>query len=166
MKHTTLLTPHFTLGEFTRSAYAINHQLDNTPPAEAVANLRALCEHVLEPLRRRFGAIRITSGYRSPAVNSGVGGKPHSQHLRGEAADLFVPSREIGLKMYEFIANTLPYDQLLFEHNRKTGTRWLHVSYRSGDHANRRQCNPHYLAAASRLPGLATWRNIGRTIGL
>jgi len=34
------------------------------------------------------GPVRIDSGYRDPAHNKAVGGKPNSQHLYGNAADL------------------------------------------------------------------------------
>ena len=91
--------------------------------------MKALCDNVLEPLRRRFGRILITSGYRSPKVNALVGGVPTSQHVRGEAADLFIPSNEVGERMFAYIQANLPFDQLIFERNRKSGTRWLHVSY-------------------------------------
>ncbi len=35
---------------------------------------------------------RITSGFRTPEHNAAVGGKDNSAHLRGWAADLFVPT--------------------------------------------------------------------------
>ena len=80
---TTQLTQHFSLREFIISATAIRHGIDNTPSEETVARLKALCDNVLEPLRRRFGRIRITSGYRSPSVNAKVGGVATSQHTLG-----------------------------------------------------------------------------------
>ena len=124
------LSPHFTLAEFVASGIALRHGIDNTPQPEHIENLRALCLNVLEPLRRRFGVLRITSGYRSPQVNAIAGGAPDSQHLRGEAADIHTGSKEASEKIYEFARKYLTYDQLLLEHIRKTGTRWLHVSYR------------------------------------
>ncbi len=125
------LTEHFQLREFTRSATAMDMGIDNTPPREAVAMLKALCENVLEPLRRRFGVIRITSGYRCERLNRAVGGVPHSQHLYGEAADIQLGSREEGLRMINYLQQqNICFDQALLEHNRQTGSRWLHVSYR------------------------------------
>ncbi len=125
------LTEHFRLREFTRSATALDMGIDNTPPREAVALLKALCENVLEPLRRRFGVIRITSGYRCEILNRIVGGVPHSQHLYGEAADIQLGSREEGLRMIKFLQEQgIPFDQALLEHNRQSGSRWLHLSYR------------------------------------
>lgn len=130
-----MLSPHFSLRELIASGTAIRRNIDNTPQPEHVRRLTALCTNVLEPLRRRFGVIRITSGYRSPALNKAVGGAPSSQHMLGEAADINVSGRETGSKMYDFIRSNLDFDQLLFEHKVKTATYWLHVSYR--DEGNR-----------------------------
>ena len=135
---TIQLSRHFSLREFVISATAIRFGIDNTPPDEAVARLRVLCEKVLEPLRLRFGVLRITSGYRSPIVNEKVGGVATSQHTLGEAADINVPNAEVGMKMYDYIRCNLDFDQLIYEQRRKTATRWLHVSYRT-DGNNRRQ---------------------------
>ena len=141
------LTEHFTLREFVVSRTAMVKNIDNTPTDEVVERLTALCEHVLEPLRRRFGVIRVTSGYRSEELNRLVGGVKHSQHCRGEAADLHVGSRETGRKMFLWIVDHLDFDQLLFERSRDGKSRWLHVSYRP-DGPNRRQYNADYVARA------------------
>ncbi len=124
------LSKHFKLKEFVRSGTAIMHGIDNTPPLYAVENLRALCENVLEPLRCRFGVLRITSGYRCQALNKAVGGVKNSQHLMGEAADIYIPNQEIGMKMLDFIEKNLPYHQVLFERRKSDNVRWMHVSYR------------------------------------
>ncbi|MGM9704377.1 MAG: D-Ala-D-Ala carboxypeptidase family metallohydrolase [Prevotella sp.] len=133
-----MLSPHFSLRELIASGTAIRRRIDNTPQPEHIERLTALCTNVLEPLRRRFGVIRVTSGYRSPELNRAVGGAPSSQHMLGEAADINVSGRETGTKMYEYIRRNLPYDQLLFEHRSKSGVYWLHVSYRGTD--NRHSC--------------------------
>ena len=83
------LTEHFTLEEFQRSAKAAELGIENRVPEGLVANLRHLCEEVLEPLREHFGeAVYVTSGYRCPQLNKAVGGVANSQHMRGEAADI------------------------------------------------------------------------------
>ena len=123
------LTQHFTLAEMIRSGAAVRLNIANEPSAEVVENLRLLCENILEPLRRRFGVIRITSGYRCQALNQAVGGVGHSQHLCGEAADIHVSNREVGFKMYHFIEKKLPYHQLFFEHRKSDSARWIHVSF-------------------------------------
>lgn len=136
------LTEHFTLAEFVRSETADRKHIDNTPTPDVIENLRALCRDVLEPARLAFGApIYITSGYRCPALNKAVGGKPTSQHLRGEAADLQVRGIDNLRKLYRLIKDHGVFDQLLYESN-KAGVRWIHVSYKQG--GNRRQAIDNY----------------------
>lgn len=86
------LSPHFELQEFVASRTAKEHRIDNTPPAEAVENLRALCVHTLEPLREALGhPIIITSGYRAKTLNNLLANHSNkSQHMQGCAADFYV----------------------------------------------------------------------------
>ena len=128
------LSKHFTLAELTRSATAQRLGLQNVPDAEAVSNLRALVTNVLEPLRQLYAKpIRVSSGYRSAAVNAAVGGAACSQHLRGQAADITTGSpaenrRLLGLLLAN--ADRLPFDQLIAERCDRQGCpRWLHVSF-------------------------------------
>ena len=148
MKNTNLkdaaLTAHFSLGEMCASGTARQLGIENIPDEQTIIRLRHLCEHVLEPLRRRFGAIRITSGYRCGQLNKAVGGAARSQHLWGEAADIHVSNREVGMKMFRFIQENLLFDQLLFEHVMDDGACWLHVSYRAVEARNRRMANAAY----------------------
>jgi len=125
------LSEHFALEEFTRSATSVRLGIDNTPTAAIVERLRKLCQHVLEPLRLRFGVLKVTSGYRCRALNAAVGGAANSQHIRGEAADIFVSSEEVAKKMVDYAQRNLDFDQAILEHRRRTGSRWLHLSYTS-----------------------------------
>ena len=86
------LSPHFALSEFTKSATATKHGIKNTPPQEAVDNLKALCQGCLEPLREALGLpVVITSGYRTKALNSMLAhSSERSQHMLGQAADFVV----------------------------------------------------------------------------
>ncbi|MBQ8656823.1 MAG: DUF882 domain-containing protein [Prevotella sp.] len=132
------LSPHFKLSEFTRSGTAIRLSIKNEPSEADVERLRLLCTNVLEPLRGRFGVIRITSGFRCPQLNAAVGGVARSQHLTGEAADIHVPSLEAARQMADFIRRETVFDQLLLERRLSNGCVWLHVSY-TAQRANRRQ---------------------------
>ncbi len=137
MKTTDIrLTEHFSLSEFTRSATADRHGIDNTPDTWQVTNIRNLCREILEPLRRQFGPIHISSGFRTERLNELVGGVGNSQHMRGEAADIRIPDIDTGRCYYQFIRSRCNYDQLIFEHNR-WGATWLHVSCKNEIALNR-----------------------------
>lgn len=87
---TLLLAPNFRLAEFL-------HNDDPIPPYWAVINLAKLAQR-LQVLRDFFGLpITITSGFRSQEHNAAVGGKPESQHLLGNAADIIV----VGMEAHE-----------------------------------------------------------------
>lgn len=118
---------YFTIDELCRSETAAGLGLANRPTAQATANLTALVDHVLDPLREAWGGpIRVNSGYRCKALNSAVGGKVTSQHLLGEAADITVGSRAQNRKLFQLIKDLkLPFDQLIDE----SGMSWIHVSY-------------------------------------
>lgn len=122
------LSEHFRLEEFVRSGTAISCGIDNLPSEREVENLRRLCREVLEPLRRRFGVIRITSGYRCQRLNRMVGGVSNSRHLQGRAADIHVSSMEVARKMVSFLKANTPCGELLLEHRPRTGARWIHVA--------------------------------------
>lgn len=124
------LSDHFKLREFTLSGAAIRYNLDNTPTTVEVERLRALCVNVLEPLRHRFGVIRVVNGYHSEEFCRLTGSDNTSQHRLGEEADIHVSSMEVAQKMYDFIKANLVYDQLRLETKPKTCTIILHVSYK------------------------------------
>ena len=76
------LSPHFTLEEFTHSQTAARMGLDNTPHATTVAALSATAAG-MEMVRAALGSrpIVISSGYRSPTLNTVARGSRRSQHL-------------------------------------------------------------------------------------
>lgn len=119
------LSPNFTLEEMTRSQTALRLGVDNNPYPEDVANLQTLCLSLLEPARTILGVpLHVDSGYRSPDVNTAVGGAIDSAHIEGRAADV-IP---IGMSLIDAfntlrINTTLSFDQLIIE----CGA-WLHIS--------------------------------------
>ena len=57
---------------------------------DVLDNVKKLASY-LQVLREHLGkSIKINSGYRSPAQNKKIGGKPKSIHLLGLAADIVV----------------------------------------------------------------------------
>lgn len=123
------LSEHFTLYEMTRSGTAIENNIPNIPNLQQEQALRHLAIDILEPLRRQFGPIVVSSGFRCRQLNRLVGGVPGSQHTRGEAADIVVNDVERGLRMFAFIKARLDFDQLIWEPLGAAVPRWLHVSY-------------------------------------
>jgi hypothetical protein len=123
------LAEHFTLREMIASGKAMKLKIDNTPDEASVARLRTLCQHVLEPIRRRFGRTIVSSGYRCKELNDAVGGVDNSQHLSGQAADIHCSSLQAARQRYDFIRQHLDFDQLLLERRLSNGCCWLHVSY-------------------------------------
>ena len=137
-----LITPHFRISEFVRSETATRLGIDNSiNDPEVIANIKNLCEHVLEPLRAFAGCpIIINSGYRCPRLNAAVGGSRRSQHMKGEACDIRIADSATGDRWYSWMKENLPYDQLIKERTHKSsGTVWIHVSLRRDEAKNRRQ---------------------------
>ena len=117
---------YFTIAELSASNTAKARGLDNTPDQEAVANLQNLVDYLLDPLREMYGKpITVTSGYRSPKVNSAVGGSSTSEHRYGMAADISLPSKAENKKLFELIRDNFVFGQLIDEKD----FAWVHVSF-------------------------------------
>ena len=128
---------YFTLSELTRSATAKRLGIDNTADAGTRANLTALIEKVLDPLRERWGMpIIVTSGYRCVALNKAVGGAASSQHTKGEAADIRTvsDSRADNMKLLRCLLRSgIVFDQVIAEYVDAAGRPdWIHVSFKRG----------------------------------
>ena len=124
------LSAHFSLNELTKSDTATRHDIDNTPTMQVIENLQDLVDNVLQPLREKFGPIVVTSGYRSPAVNTKIGGSTTSDHCHGYAADfevLGMDNRELAL----YIRNNIKFKQLILEFYRDgvPDSGWVHCSF-------------------------------------
>ena len=138
----TNITMHFTIEELYASDTAKRLGIQNKPSVREMVNLVYLAAYVLEPLRKAMGKpIKISSGYRCERLNKAVGGVYNSQHLKGQAADLCIDGDiQKGRKWFEYIRKHLPFDQLIWEKNPKTGSCWVHVSFVYPDFGkNRRQ---------------------------
>jgi zinc D-Ala-D-Ala carboxypeptidase len=140
------LSKNFTLEELTRSNTALRMGIDNTPSKEHILKLRLLTTQFLQVLRDRIGALRVTSGYRSPELCEAIGSNKFSQHAKAEAVDLqyFKRGRMDNLKIFNgIIEGSLEFDQIILEYGGASKDRdsdypdWLHVSWKIKD--NRRQ---------------------------
>lgn len=118
---------YFTIAELCQSETATAKGIDNTPTKDIEDKLQKLVDNVLDPLREWYGKpIIVNSGYRCEALNKAVGGASNSQHKSGEAADITAGSKEENKKLFEYIKDNLPFDQLIDESN----FTWVHVSYK------------------------------------
>jgi hypothetical protein len=130
-----ILSPHFALSEFTHSVTAQQANIVNLPPEEVVAFARHFCTEILEPIRKRFGSVVITSGYRCPALNALVHGAPTSDHqwtTERIAADFLTPQADLQ-QVFDWIRleSKLPFDQVIREHSSGCGGDCIHISYRA-----------------------------------
>ena len=133
-----LLSPHFKLSEFERSATATRLGIDNSVPSQYIPALQQLCKEILEPLREFAGQpIIISSGYRCPQLNIKVGGVYSSQHTLGEACDIRIPDNRTGRQWFLWMMDNLHFDKLIFEHSH--GIYWIHVSFKRNRTRNRQQ---------------------------
>lgn len=125
---------YFTIEELVASSVAKQKNIDNTPSQEIIENLTKLVEAVLDPLREWYGQpIFVNSGYRCEELNKAVGGASTSQHTKGMAADISVRSKDGNKKLFDYIKDNLPFDQLIGE----SDFSWVHVSFKENN--NRKQ---------------------------
>ena len=123
-----MLSKNFSLAELTKSQTAERKGIPNTPTADHIFNLTALCENILQPIRNEFGSFIVSSGYRSPELCEAIGSKATSQHAKGEAADFEVAG--IGnYKLASWIEENQPFDQLILECFQGGNSGWIHCSY-------------------------------------
>ena len=127
--------------------------VSNEATREHVINLVNLCNYILQPVRDEFGPIRINSGYRSPALNSKVGGSKTSQHCNGEAAD-FESSRISNTELATWIAKNLDF-----------GSVWINGWFIGGLQAPTGGVKMSGIGRERGLPGIQNYLSI-KNIGI
>ncbi len=150
------LTTNFTLSEMAKSDTALRHDMDNTPGEIEIENLKRLAEKVLQPVREHYQrGVKVNSGYRAPEVNQKAGGSRTSDHCKGQAADIEIPSIP-NADLAIWIMDNLEYTQLILEFYTPgvPDSGWVHVSY---DPSNLKKQNLTATKQAGKtvyLPGL------------
>lgn len=117
------MPPHFTMAEAIRTSHTGRNTPDKTQ-ADRILNTAWNMEIVRAVLGRK--PITVSSWFRSPEVNSAVGGSPTSEHLLGAAVDFTCPEFGTPLEICRTLvhcAHILNYNQLIYE-----GT-WVHISF-------------------------------------
>jgi hypothetical protein len=128
-----MLSPNFSLTEFTDSQTAARMGIDNDPPIELIPVLKATAR-CMEDVRDLLGGkpVLVSSAYRSPELNAAIKGSSRSQHMSGEAVDFTCPKFGTPEQIVQAIKDSaLLFDQCILEYYR-----WVHISFSA---RNRRQ---------------------------
>lgn len=137
----------FTLQELIKSDTADRYNIDNRPNEEQIQNLWELIGSLLDPFRISWEnwciinglgnpAIRVSSGFRSNALNDKIKGSRTSAHSYGLAADL-VPMNN-NLKEFrkfaeKYLGDDIKFDQCIFEEVDNNGVpKWIHLGLKNG----------------------------------
>jgi uncharacterized protein YcbK (DUF882 family) len=121
------LTPHFSFEELTRTRQA-DLQDANRREARSYFDKLKLVAGMLEVIRAKFGVVRVTSGFRGPALNAATkGASATSQHCKGEAADFVCPAVTVD-ELHKWIVTEsgIAFGQCILE--KPPGSAWIHIS--------------------------------------
>lgn len=136
------LSAHLSEAEYIKSDTAKRKGIDNSMTPEHTENAKVLAAKVFEPIRLHFAKpIYLSSGYRSKALNSAIGGSSTSEHCTAEAMDLDQDDRGTGVSnrmVFDYIKNNLVFNQLIWEFGDSQNPDWVHVSY-NVDGTNKKQ---------------------------
>jgi hypothetical protein len=131
----TKIGKYLTLAEITKSQTAIRKGIDNTPNAAQLSAITYLVINVFDFVKDKFPAAFVSSFFRCYILNIAIGGAKGSQHEKGEAVD--IDSEKDNNDIFNFIKDTLDYDQLIAEFPINGKISWVHVSLKKSN--NRRQ---------------------------
>jgi len=150
------ISRHISLKEAIKSNTATRLNIDNTPRELDLIKMTEIAEKIFEPLREWVGGpIKVNSFYRSPELNSAIGGSTSSQHCIGCALDIDDTfGHKTNAQMFDYIKNNLDFDQMIWEFGDDDECDWVHVSYIS-EETNRRR-----LLKATKINGRANYRII------
>tara|TARA_R110000822_G_scaffold254206_1_gene380576 strand:- start:105 stop:542 length:438 start_codon:yes stop_codon:yes gene_type:complete len=121
-----MASPHFSIKELTFSETAIRHNINNTPNDNELDNL-LITAMEMENVRKLLGNnfIHISSGFRCVELNTLIGSKKTSSHVRGLACDFTARGYGNPNDIVSAIVNSdINYDQLILEYDS-----WVHISF-------------------------------------
>lgn len=140
------MSEHFSVSELQFSATAARLGLGNTCPTELLPNMERVAGY-LEQVRAHFGKpVRVLSCYRSPEVNTAVGGSKTSAHREALAADFIIPGVSV-LAVAKWCAeNIKDFDQVIYEFGA-----WVHIGFSN-------KVPRHQVLTASKLNGKTVYK--------
>ena len=139
------ISNHISYKEAVHSNTAIRRGIDNIPNEKQLANMKLLAEKVFKPVREWVGKpIKVNSFFRSPKLNTAIGGSSKSQHCLGQAIDIDDTfGYKTNAEMYHWIKDNLEFDQMIWEFGDDNNPNWVHISYVSLKE-NRNRCLKAY----------------------
>ena len=140
-----MISKHISYKEGVYSNTATRRGIDNTPTDDQLYFMEIVPEEVFEPLREWVGGpIKINSFYRSPDLNTAIGGSAMSQHCKGQAMDIDDTfGYKTNAEMFKWIKENLNFDQMIWEFGNDGNPDWVHISYVS-EAKNRNRCLKAY----------------------
>ena len=140
-----MISKHISDKEGVYSNTAIRRGIDNKPNEDQLKCMELLANEVFEPLRNYVAKpIKINSFFRSPDLNTAIGGSKTSQHCKGQAIDIDDTFGHMSnAQMYHWIKDNLDFDQMIWEFGDDDNPNWVHVSYVSKE-KNRNRCLKAY----------------------
>lgn len=142
MKFGDKITKNLSYDEVCHSDTAIRKGIANEPNDEQLENIIALAENVFQLVRNYFGLpVLINSFFRSLTLNKRIGGSKTSQHCANNGAAMDIrssnKSKFTNADIFNYIKDSLDFDQLIWEFGTDKEPRWVHVSYKKS--GNRKQ---------------------------
>ena len=140
-----MISKHISDKKGVYSNTAIRRGIDNKPNEDQLKCMELLANEVFEPLRNYVAKpIKINSFFRSPDLNTAIGGSKTSQHCKGQAMDIDDTFGHMSnAQMYHWIKDNLDFDQMIWEFGDDDNPNWVHVSYVS-PRENRNRCLKAY----------------------
>jgi len=128
------IAQYFTLEEVFASDTAEREGINNIPTEwrEFVRVFKSafhLARKVLDPIRERYGLMKVTSWHRCPVLIKVLKCISTTQHGKGEAVDFEYPVDDLRV-IFKAVVNgelNIPYDQIIYE--KRGSVYWIHISY-------------------------------------
>jgi uncharacterized protein YcbK (DUF882 family) len=148
----TKLSKNLTLAEAITSQTATRLGIINQPSPLIIKKMELVAQNIFQKIRDHFDKpLRVSSFYRSPALNKRIGGSTTSQHCLGEAIDLQATAGFTNKEIFEYVRLNLKFDQLIGEFpDANNNFEWVHVSFK--EKGNRNQ-----ILIAKKVKGKTTY---------
>ena len=147
------LSANFTLADVSSRAVATPTQVVSQfglRVGEIVANLQLVAVYCLEPIKKKYPSMIVTSGFRNYSKGS--------DHVLGSAVDIQFPgmTKSDYHQIAKDISKIIPFDQLLLEYKSSgTGLPWIHISYKESNNRSSVMTFYNNKAYANSLVNLA-----------